>query len=194
MLGILKPLGIDAAARAIEAQTNEVSAVQRQLELSLQQVRCEAAHARREYDAVDPGNRLVAGELERRWNHTLLAVQRLEGEIAAMAASKPPTLGDQERQRLMQLGGDLELAWSHPSATAATRKRILRAALSEIVVRKEGAFINMVLHWRGGDHTALQIKLRLNAAGRACWPQPDDTKELVRELARLMPDRKIAPP
>jgi hypothetical protein len=41
---------------------------------------------------VDPGNRLVAGELERRWNDTLLAVQRLEGEIAAMAASKPPTL------------------------------------------------------------------------------------------------------
>jgi hypothetical protein len=68
----------------------------------------------------------------------------------------------------------------------------LRAALNEIVVRKEGAFINMVLHWRGGDHTALQVKLRLNAAGRRCWPQPEDTKELVRELARLMPDRKIA--
>lgn len=192
VLRILKPLGIDAAAKAIEAQTNEVSAAQRQLELSLQQVRYEAAHARRQYDAVDPGNRLVAGELERRWNDTLLAVQRLEGEIAAMAASKPPTLGDQERQRLMQLGGDLELAWSHPSATAGTRKRILRAALNEIVVRKEGAFINMVLHWRGGDHTALQVKLRLNAAGRRCWPQPEDTKELVRELARLMPDRKIA--
>ena len=94
----------------------------------LQQVRYEADHARRQYDAVDPGNRLVAGELERRWNDTLLAVQRLEGEIAAMAASKPPTLGDQERQRLMQLGGDLELAWSHPSATAGTRKRISRGA------------------------------------------------------------------
>ena len=93
VLRILKPLGIDAAAKAIEAQTNEVSAAQRQLELSLQQVRYEAAHARRQYDAVDPGNRLVAGELERRWNDTLLAVQRLEGEIAAMAASMPPTLG-----------------------------------------------------------------------------------------------------
>jgi DNA invertase Pin-like site-specific DNA recombinase len=192
VLRILKPLGIDAAAKAIEAQTNEVSAAQRQLELSLQQARYEAAHARRQYDAVDPGNRLVAGELERRWNDTLLAVQRLEGEITAVAASKAPPLADPERQQLMRLGVDLELAWSHPSATAATRKRILRAALNEIVVRREGAFINMVLHWRGGDHTALQIKLRLNAAGRRCWPQPDDTKELVRELARLMPDRQIA--
>ncbi len=192
VLRILRPLGIDAAAKAIEAQTKEVSAAQRQLELSLQETRYEAAHARRQYDAVDPANRIVAGELERRWNDTLLAVHRLEDEIAAMVASKPPPLGDRERQQLMQLGDDLELAWSHPSATAATRKRILRAALNEIVVRKEGPFINMVLHWQGGDHTALQVKLRLNAAGRRCWLQTEDTKELVRELARLMPDRQIA--
>ena len=192
MLRILKPLGIDAAVKAIETQTSETSAAQRQLELSLQQARYEAAHARRQYDAVDPANRLVAGELERRWNEALQAVHRIEGEIAAIVAAKPPPLGERERQQLMQLGADLELAWSHPAATAATRKRILRTALNEIVVRKEGAVINMVLHWQGGDHTALQVKLRLNAAGRHHWPPPEDTIALVRELARLMPDRQIA--
>jgi hypothetical protein len=92
----------------------------------------------------------------------------------------------------MRLGADLERAWSHPAATAATRKRVLRTALNEIVVRKEGPVINMVLHWKGGDHTALQVKLRLNAAGRHHWPPPDDTIALVRQLARLMPDRQIA--
>ena len=91
----------------------------------------------------------------------------------------------------MQLGADLDRAWSHPAATVATRKRILRAALSEIIVRREGAVIHAVLHWQGGDHTALQVKQRLNAAGRHYWP-PDDTISLVRELARLMPDRQIA--
>ena len=192
VLRILKPLGIDAAVRAIETQTSETSAAQRQLELSLQQARYEAAHAQRQYDAVDPTNRLVAGELERRWNKALQAVHRIEGEIAAIVAAKPPPLGERERQQLMQLGADLALAWSHPGATAATRKRILRTALNEIVVRKEGAVINMVLHWQGGDHTALQVKLRLNAAGRPRWVQPEDTIALVRELARLMPDRQIA--
>ena len=192
VLRILKPLGIDAAVRAIATQTSETSAAQRQLELSLQQARYEAAHAQRQYDAVDPTNRLVAGELERRWNKALQAVHRIEGEIAAIVAAKPPPLGERERQQLMQLGADLELAWSHPGATAATRKRILRTALNEIVVRKEGAVINMVLHWQGGDHTALQVKLRLNAAGRPRWVQPEDTIALVRELARLMPDRQIA--
>src|SRR6266700_746423 len=63
VLRVLKPLGIDAAVKAIETQTSETSATQRQLELSLQQARYEAAHARRQYDAVDPANRLGAGEL-----------------------------------------------------------------------------------------------------------------------------------
>jgi len=192
VLRVLKPLGIEAAVKAIETQTGRTSAAQRQLDLSLQQARYEAAHARRQYDAVDPANRLVAAELERRWNDALQTVHRIEGEIASIVATRPPPLGERERQELMRLGADLELAWSHPAATAATRKRILRAALNEIVVRKEGPVINMVVHWRGGDHTALQVKLRLNAAGRHHWPPPEDAIALVRQLARLMPDRQIA--
>jgi DNA invertase Pin-like site-specific DNA recombinase len=191
VLRVLKPLGIDAAVKAIEARTCETSAAQRQLELSLQQAHYEAAHARRQYDAVDPANRLVAGELERRWNEALQTVNRIEGEIADILARRPSPLGEQERRQLMQLGFDLERAWSHPAATVATRKRILRAALNEIVVRREGAVIDAVLHWQGGDHTALQVKQRLNAGGRHHWP-PDDMISLVRQLARLMPDRQIA--
>jgi hypothetical protein len=66
------------------------------------------------------------------------------------------------------------------------------ARLHEIVVRREGAVINMVVHWQGGHHTALRVQLRLNAAGRHHWPPPEDTVALMRELARLMPDRQIA--
>ena len=192
VLRVLKPLGIEAALKAIEAQSSTTTAAERQLELSLQQARYEAAHARRQYDAVDPANRLVAGELERRWNEALQAVAKVEGEIAALIARRPPPLGEPERQQLMALGADLERAWLHPAATAATRKRILRAALTEIVVRRDGAIIHAVLHWQGGDHTELQVKQRLNAAGRHNPRIPDDTIALVRELARLMPDRQIA--
>ena len=190
VLSILKPLGIDAALKAVQAQASEMSAARRQLELALQRARYEAAHARRQYDAVDPANRLVAGELERRWNKTLEAVHRIEGEIAALEAAKPSPLGEVEREHLMRLGADLELAWAHPAATSATRKRIIRATLNEIVVRLEGGFIEMVLHWQGGDHTALKVKM--NAPGKHRWTVAEDTLTLVRELARLMPDRQIA--
>lgn len=190
VLRVLKPLGIDAAVKALEVQASETSARQRQLELALQQARYEAAHARQQYDAVDPAHRLVAGELERRWNHALEAVYEIEGEIAALEARRPSPLGEKERDQLMRLGADLDLAWSHSAATSATRKRIVRAALNEIVVRVEGDQIEMALHWQGGDHTAL--KLKMNAAGKHRWTVPEDTLTLVRELARLMPDRQIA--
>jgi len=191
-LRVLMPLGVEAAIKAIEAQSSKTTASERRLDLSVQQARYEAAHARRQYDAVDPANRLVAGELERRWNEALQAVAKIEGDIAALAARRPPPLGEPERRRLIALGTDLEGAWSHPGATAATRKRILRTAISEIVVRRDGAIIHAVLHWQGGDHTELQVKQRLNAAGRHNPRIPNETIALMRELARLMPDRQIA--
>ncbi|MCW6513234.1 recombinase family protein [Lichenifustis flavocetrariae] len=190
VLRILKPLGVEAAVKALEAKTSETSAARRQLELALQQARFAEAHARRQYDAVDPANRLVAGELERRWNGALQVMRRIEGEIAAIDAVKPIVLGERERQHLLQLGADLERAWSHPAATTSTRKRIMRAALHEIVVRLEADVVELILHWHGGDHTAL--KLKMNGAGKHRWTVPDDTLSLVREVARLMPDQHIA--
>src|SRR5215813_14499288 len=104
VLRIVKPLGIDAAVKAIEAQSCETAAAQRQHELALQQARYEAAQARRQYDAVDPTNRLVANELERRWNVALENVQRIEREMAASAALRSPPLDEQQKQQLMALG------------------------------------------------------------------------------------------
>jgi hypothetical protein len=190
VLRVLKPLGIDAAVKALEAQTTEMSAARRQLDLALAQANYEAAHARRQYDSVDPANRLVAGELERRWNEALQAVHRVESEIAALDVKRPLPLSEKERQHLMQLGADLERAWSHPAASAATRKRVLRAALHEIIARIENGFIEMVLHWQGGDHTAL--KLKMNTVGKHRWTVPEDTLTLIGHLARQMPDKQIA--
>jgi len=192
VLHVLRPLGIESAINAIAATSSETTVAERQLELSLQQARYEADLARRQFDAVDPDNRLVASELERRWNDALKTVARIESEIAASIARRPAPLGERERQQLMTLGADVERAWSHPAATASTRKRIIRAALSEIIVRRDGAIIHAVVHWQGGDHTELQIKQRLNAAGRHNPRIPDDKIALVSELARLMPDRQIA--
>jgi hypothetical protein len=110
-----------------------------------------------------------------------------------MIAQRQPPLGEAEQQKLISLGADLDRARLHPGATAATRKRILRTALTEVIVRRDGAIIHAVLHWQGGDHTELHLEQRLNAAG---LPNPrvvpDDMIALMRELARLMPDCEIA--
>lgn len=77
----LAPLGIEAALKAVARSRTEVSERYRHLELALAQARYEADLARRQYDAVDPGNRLVAGELERRWNDRLVDVARVEDQL-----------------------------------------------------------------------------------------------------------------
>jgi hypothetical protein len=96
----------------------------------------------------------MAHRRPRRWNEALQVVHRIESEMAAIDAKKRVPLGEVERRQLMQLGTDLALAWSHRAATSATRKRIVRAALSEIVVRVKAEHIEMILHWQGGNHGA----------------------------------------
>jgi hypothetical protein len=149
---------VEAALQAIEQRTFEAAEKLRQVELSLKHARYEVAHARRQYDAVDPDNHLVASELERRWNDKLIDLRRIEDELKELDQHRSPILDEQEREHLMRLGADMEIAWSHPAATMATRKRIVRTVLREIIVRVEDGFVDMVLHWQGGDHTALKIK------------------------------------
>jgi DNA invertase Pin-like site-specific DNA recombinase len=187
---LLQPLGIEAALQAIERREVETGERRRQVELALEQARYEAALARRRYDAVDPDNRLVAGELERRWNAALAIVCEREGELEALDRQQQTAVSDEERRALLHMGADLENAWHHPAATAASRKRIVRAVLREIVVRIENEQIRLMLHWQGGDHTALAVKK--NKAGRHRWVVEPETEALIGDLARLMPDKAIA--
>jgi hypothetical protein len=81
VLSVLRPLGIQAALRAVDQRAGDDQTKRRQIELALEQARFEAARAQRQFDAVDPGNRLVAGELERRWNERLAQVASKQAEL-----------------------------------------------------------------------------------------------------------------
>ena len=186
----LAPLGIEASLRAIETRGHEADEVLRQLELALSQARYEADLARRQYDAVDPAYRLVAAELERRWNERLAEVQRLEERLETARTSRPGAVTAEEQVRLMALGADLASAWHHPGATAETRKRLLRTAIVEIVARLQDDRIELVVHWRGGDHT--QLSMPKNRPGRHRWSTASSVEELIRTLARQQTDSAIA--
>ncbi|WP_336966631.1 recombinase family protein [Sphingobium aquiterrae] len=186
----LQPLGIEAALTAVKASNQQVNEKRHQVTLALEQARYEAAHAQRQYDAVDPDNRLVAGELERRWNVALTLVRERQAELDALDSRKPEASDDNERLEILRMGADLSEAWNHPKATSVTRKRIIRAVVREIVVRIDDDQIKMMVHWQGGDHTALAV--RKNKAGHHRWSSPPDLEPLIRTLARQLPDRDIA--
>jgi excisionase family DNA binding protein len=190
VLRVISPLGVDAALQVIADRERADAERLRHNELALEQARYEAAHARRQYDAVDPDNRLVASELEHRWNERLAAVAQLEEETRSTRDQQPVALGDAERAALMLLADDLPRLWKHPAASAETRKRILRAVIKEIVVTVEAGRLRLMLHWQGGDHTPLEVVK--SRAGQHRWKTDTATEQLIQELARLLPDQSIA--
>lgn len=190
VLRVISPLGLDAALQMIADREGAVTDRLQQIELALEQARYEATRAHRQYNAVDPENRLVVGDLERRWNERLAEVRRLEDEFRIAHETQPPALSEVERAEILALGTDLPRLWDHPEATAATRKRILRTVIEEIIVTLETDRLRLKLHWKGGDHTTLEVAR--NRVGESRWKTNVETDQLIRDLARLAPDKSIA--
>jgi excisionase family DNA binding protein len=189
LLRRLEPLGVKAALEAIDRRVENNDEQIAQKELGLEQARFEVARARRQYDAVDPDNRLVASELERRWNEALRRHCAIEEELKSLGANRPKPMSEATRNGLLQLGEDLPTLWRHPKSPQQLKKRIVRTLLHEIIVTKEGDKICMVLHWHGGDHTTLEFLK--NKTGRHRYASSDSLMQLVRQLARVQPDQSI---
>jgi excisionase family DNA binding protein len=190
VLDRLQPLGIEAALAAVDDYGKEQSAKRRQLENALEQARFEAARAHRQYDQVDPDNRLVAAELERRWNERLVNVRAIEEQLAQQNAEPATTLGAEDRERLLALSADLPRAWDSAATTVETRKKIIRLLIEEIIVDAVDDKLELIVHWQGGDHTRMRVKK--NKPGQNNWVTDAEVVELVRVLARRMRDEAIA--
>jgi excisionase family DNA binding protein len=191
LLDRLQPLGIEAALAAMQAHDERQSDKLQQIENAIQQAQYEAARAHHQYDAVDPDNRLVAGELERRWNEKLTQLRDLEMQLDNLnQTEQTPALSAEDRARLMSLGKDLAKAWDSPGVSAETRKKIIRLLIKEIIVDVVGDALALVIHWQGGDHT--EMKVKKNKVGHTRWTIDAGVVDLVRVLARQLPDNTIA--
>jgi len=190
LLQCLTPFGIEAAMEAIEALQGASDERIQQKALALEHARYEVTRARRQYDVVDPANRLVAAELERRWNQTLSTEAHLEAEFATLQQGRERPISDAQKRELLALARDLPRLWDDPQSSPEHKKRLLRIALKEIIATCEGETIGLVLHWQGGDHT--QIEFQKIRTGRHRYVTDDDLVEIIRALARIEPDARIA--
>jgi hypothetical protein len=154
VLEALRPLGVQAALDALDQAQNRTDEKRRSLELALHKARYEAGRIERQYQATEPENRLVAAELEKRWNNALTHAADLERRLEEATASAPQ-LTPEQRAQLLALGDDLERLWDHPNAPMALKKRILRTVLEEVVAdtTNEPPTVHLKLHWAGGSHT-----------------------------------------
>lgn len=191
VLEALRPAGVEAAVEAWERSSKKEDEKRTQLELAVEKARYEAERAHRQFDAVEPENRLVAAELEKRWNEALVCMRKAEGRLEEAGDPRGP-LTREDRDRLLELGRDLELTWTHPKAPVELRKRILRTVVKEIVadVTEDSTAVVLRIHWVGGVHTPLRV--RKNRPGEHRRTTRRDVVELVRELSRVSTDQQIA--
>ena len=191
VLEAIQPAGIKAAIEAMKQMDDRNEDRRRLLKLSLEKARYEVDRARRQYDQVDPANRLVSSELESRWNMALERVAELEQELAT-ATHERHELNEQEQVRLLELGRDLPALWEHASASAELKKRILRTVLEEIMIGDDESRTHhlLVLHWKGGVHT--EISVARHAPGKKYCDTSKTALELIEELSKVCSDQAIA--
>jgi len=191
VLEAIRPAGIEAAIEAMQRFEQQHDQRQQQLSLALEKARYEVDRARRQFDQVDPANRLVASELESRWNAKLECAAKLEQQLEALTRDCVE-LSDSQRLGLLKLGDDLPLLWNHESAGAEIKKRILRTVLEEIMIGDDADRTNhlLTLHWKGGVHTKLSVVR--TRPGKKHSETSVTALRLIEELSKVCSDQAIA--
>jgi DNA invertase Pin-like site-specific DNA recombinase len=190
---ILKVVEPSAVAAAIEADAREATRrdeVRDALVRDLEAVRYAADRAFRQYDATDPANRLVAAELELRWNQALTRVGEIETRIAAHETATAPQ-SDLSTASFATLADDLGTVWKAPTTDARLKKRIVRAVIKEVVadIDAEAGKVVLILHWMGGVHTELHLPRRRRGQRNST---SQDIIAAVRQLVLIANDELIA--
>jgi len=160
VLSAIQPVGIEAALQMGECVQAEDDEKRKALELALERARYEASRARRQFDAVDPENRLVASELEARWNQALVQVSETEARLASVG-QRPHPLSAEKKRELMTLAEDVVALWNHADAPVQLKKRILRTVLMEVIVDRDAD---------SGEYSSLTLG-RWNSYRTACGAQ-----------------------
>jgi DNA invertase Pin-like site-specific DNA recombinase len=160
LLTVVGPGAIAAATAAEKEVGQRRDQVREALGRDLEAARYAADRAFRQYDAADPANRLVAGELEARWNRALTHVAEVEAKIAAHDAAMPVAAVDPLALGL--LASNLKTVWSAPTTDARLKKRIVRTIIHEVVadIDDAAAEIVLVVHWIGGVHSEMRLPKR----------------------------------
>lgn len=148
----LKPASLKLSLRAIEDGQKERDRLEGQWKKRLERACYEVQRAERQYQAVEPENRLVARTLEQRWEAALLELRRVEDDYDRFSRDKPQRVTEAERARIMALAADIPALWEAESTTNADRKEIIRCLVDQVVVlvRQNTEHCDVTIHWKGG--------------------------------------------
>jgi DNA invertase Pin-like site-specific DNA recombinase len=191
LLQAIEPQTIDAAIEAARRADERHRQEREALRLEVEHARYDAQLAGRRYERVDPDMRLVAAELEARWNAALEHVRDVEGRLTAFDA-RPIPQHQIDEHALHALAQDLPAVWHDPTTDMRLKQRIVRILIHEIIVDIDDASreILLVMHWQGGRHTELRVARPWSGRTKRCTDA--EAIALVRRMAGRWNDDAIA--
>lgn len=186
LLAAVQPAALEASLAAVAGVEQQRAELTRQWHLKRERAAIAVDRAARQYQACEPENRLVARELERRWEDALKAQRQLDDEYDRFVRSAPAELSDSALSSIRALAADLPAVWSAPTTTPADRQRIARLLLERVVVTvdKSSERVDVMLHWVGGTvrpHTITRPVTR--------YSRQSDYPRLVARLRELCTGR-----
>ncbi len=193
VLEALAPDKVVLALAALDQLEQEYATLRRQWELRVERARYEAERARRQYNTVEPENRLVARTLEQQWEEKLRDVEKVEQEYQGWMQQHRLELTSADRQEILALGEDLPRIWTAPSTTSADRKQILRLIVKEVIVDQHRARgkVWFQINWQTGATSEHWITRRVRSY--ADYADLEVVQKRVRELlAEQRMDAEIA--
>jgi DNA invertase Pin-like site-specific DNA recombinase len=190
LLKVIAPLGLEASLKAIEELSAQETAQRTALSSKLEQLEYEAKKAFEQYNSVDARNRLVAAELERRWNQKLEDIEDTKRRLSSLDGERH-ALSAEEEQRIHWMGEHFAEIWDSDRCPPTVKKMIFRTIVEEIIVSTdtEKKILQFTIHWKGGVHTRLEMERPRSATETAT---PTDALDIIRRMAVRHGDDEIA--
>lgn len=157
----LSPTQIDAYAQVLEKQRQTEAQTEQTIQQQLQRLRYQATLAQRQFDQVDPDNRLVAAELEQRWENALRELRQAEESYEKRKKQDPvPHLPPQLEEALKSIGQKLPEIWNTPTLSTSTKKALLRCLIDKVVIHRcQRDQVQTRIVWKGGATTTMQVPI-----------------------------------
>jgi DNA invertase Pin-like site-specific DNA recombinase len=191
LLEVISPLGVEASLRALDELAGQDDERRQARARKLEQLEYETQRAFEQYNEVDPRNRLVTGELERRWNDKLRELDETRASLLDLQRERC-SVTSEDRQRILALGRDFSAVWHSDRCSMELKKKIVRMVVEEVIahVEADGQRLRFVIHWSGGVHTEFEMdKPGYGSYGRKTSMEALD---VIRRMAGRYGDDQIA--
>ncbi len=167
LLRVISPLGVRASLEALAQLGVQNDARREALRQQVDQLDYEARRAFEQYNEVDPRNRLVAAELERRWDAKLQELERVRSALSDLEREARPLTAEEEHE-ILAVGEDFARVWHSADCPVELKKKIARVLIEEIIVDLDDGTnrLSLIIHWKGGSHSRFEMEKPRSGVGR----------------------------